>query len=247
MNGRTVKDGSVCDDLERNVTYAGFWVRAAAYVIDNVVVFAGLLIVRLLLSVVLSAVQGTVLGGNILFHYTLKDILLYVCQVLYFILCTYCTGTTLGKRAMNLRVVDADGEGDLSLLNVVYRETVGRFLCSLPAGIGYLIAGLDKEKRGIHDMLCDTRVVYAKKVAVYPVYKPMPGEMPAPEYMTTPWASQSGPYRFAHPEEMQKDTELFEEKHYEENIRNEAGSGTECTGGIQRSIPDEEKFLNREE
>lgn len=145
-------------------TYAGFWVRLAAYVIDSVLVFLGLLIVRLLLSVMMSALQGTVLGGNILFHYTLKDILLYICQVLYFILCTYYTGTTLGKRAMNLRVVNADGSEKLSLPDVVYRETVGRFLCSMTAGIGYLIAGLDPEKRGIHDMLCDTRVVYAVKV-----------------------------------------------------------------------------------
>lgn len=146
------------------VCYAGFWVRLAAYAIDSVLVFLGLLIVRLILSAVMSALQGTVLGGNILFHYTLKDILLYLCQVLYFILCTYYTGTTLGKRAMNLRVVNADEGETLSLLDVIYRETVGRFLCSVIAGIGYLIVGLDPEKRGIHDMLCDTRVVYAVKV-----------------------------------------------------------------------------------
>ena len=49
------------------------------------------------------------------------------------------------------------------MLNVVYRETVGRFLCSLPVNIGYIVAGIDSEKRGFHDMLCDTRVVYQKK------------------------------------------------------------------------------------
>lgn len=149
---------------ETKVIYAGFWVRLAAYAIDSVLIFLGLLIVRLILSAVMSALQGTVLGGNVLFHYTLKDILLYLCQVLYFILCTYYTGTTLGKRALNLRVVNADEGEKLSLLDVIYRETVGRFLCSVTAGIGYLIAGLDPEKRGIHDMLCDTRVVYAVKV-----------------------------------------------------------------------------------
>ena len=149
---------------ETKVIYAGFWVRLAAYAIDSVLIFLGLLIVRLILSAVMSALQGTVLGGNVLFHYTLKDILLYLCRVLYFILCTYYTGTTLGKRALNLRVVNADEGEKLSLLDVIYRETVGRFLCSVTAGIGYLIAGLDPEKRGIHDMLCDTRVVYAVKV-----------------------------------------------------------------------------------
>ena len=114
----------------QEVVYAGFWVRLAAYVIDSLIVFFGLLIVRLFLSGIMSVLSGTWLGGNILFHYTLKDIVLYIFQVLYFILCTYLTGTTLGKRAMNLRVVSAeDGQG-LTLLDVVYRETIGRFLCS---------------------------------------------------------------------------------------------------------------------
>ena len=150
--------------------YAGFWVRLAAYAIDSVIVFFGLLVVRLFLAGVLSVLSGTWLGGNILFHYTLKDILLYVFQVLYFILCTWLTGTTLGKRAMNLRVISACPEEPLGLLDVVYRETIGRFLCSLSVGIGYIMAGVDKEKRGLHDFLCDTRVIYAKKIKVIPVY-----------------------------------------------------------------------------
>lgn len=163
----------------RDTEYAGFWVRLAAYVIDSIIVFFGLLFVRLFLSGIMSVLSDTWIGGNILFHYTLKDILLYGFQVLYFILCTYLTGTTLGKRAMNLRVVSADGQ-KLTILNVVYRETIGRFLCSLSVGIGYIIAGVDREKRGLHDILCDTRVIYAKRVKVIPVYPryqapPMPG------------------------------------------------------------------------
>ncbi|MCI9439683.1 MAG: RDD family protein [Ruminococcus sp.] len=173
----------VCGDI----AYAGFWVRLAAYFLDSVIVFVMLLIVRLMMSGIMSAVRGTVLGGNILFHYTLKDIVLYLGQVLYFILCTRYTGTTIGKKAMNLRVVNADGSTELDFLTVVYRETVGRFLCSLPMCIGYLMAGLDKEKRGIHDMLCDTRVVYAKKVKPYPMYHP-----PVPP-MGAGMSSQTGP------------------------------------------------------
>ena len=158
------------------VSYAGFWVRLAAYCIDSVIVFAGLLFVRLFISGITAALEGTALGGNVLFQYTLKDILLYVFHVLYFILCTYLTGTTLGKRAMNLRVVSVDEGQRLSLLDVVYRETVGRFLCSLSIGIGYIIVGFDREKRGIHD----TRVIYAKKIKVFPVYQ-MPQGYPGPQ------------------------------------------------------------------
>ncbi len=150
----------------KEAEYAGFWVRFSAYMIDCVLVFFALLIIRVIMLGVMSAVKGTVLGGNILFHYNLKDIVLYVLQVLYFILCTYYTGTTLGKKAMNLRVVCADREEELTLLNVIYRETIGRFLSGAIVGAGYIMAGIDGEKRGLHDILCDTRVIYAKKIKV---------------------------------------------------------------------------------
>lgn len=171
----------------RKAEYAGFWVRLAAYCIDSAVVWIGLVFVRLVIGI-LSLSGGMIFRANILFHYTLKDIILYVFQVLYFVIFTYNTGTTLGKKALNLRVMNADGSQKLSLVNVVYRETVGRFLCGLSVGIGYIMAGVDKEKRGIHDMLCDTRVVYAKKIKVYPVYQApqRPGAMPPwnPSVMT---------------------------------------------------------------
>lgn len=152
------------------ITYAGFWTRLAAYMIDSILVFFGLLIVRLVMSGVMALLSDTPLGGNVLFHYTLKDIVLYAGQVLYFILCTFFTGTTVGKRAMNLRVISAKGDEGLVFLTVLYRETVGRFLSVFVLCIGYIMIGIDKEKRGLHDFLCDTRVVYAKKVKIYPVY-----------------------------------------------------------------------------
>ena len=200
----------------RDTEYAGFWVRLAAYVIDSIIVFLGLLFVRLFLSGIMSVLSDTWIGGNILFHYTLKDILLYGFQVLYFILCTYLTGTTLGKRAMNLRVVSADGQ-KLTILNIVYRETIGRFLCSLSVGIGYIIAGVDREKRGLHDILCDTRVIYAKRVKVIPVYpryqappmpgQPMPGQpMPGPGQTVVPPMPGYPPQNTQPPREEQPDT-----------------------------------------
>ena len=90
---------------------------------------------------------------------------------MYFALLTWCTGTTIGKRLMNLRVVPADRNEKLSFVDVLYRETVGRFLCGISIWIGYIIVGIDKEKRGFHDMLCDTRVVYDKKAKMYPEYQ----------------------------------------------------------------------------
>lgn len=160
----------------QNIEYAGFWVRLAAYCIDSVIVFIALLTVR----IGFALAGGTLFSADILFHYTLKDIVLYFLQALYFILCTYLTGTTPGKRLMNLRVICAGESEKLTLLNVVFRETVGRFLCRMTVGIGYIAAGLDGEKRGLHDLICDTRVIYGKKVKIFPVYQVPPGRMPSP-------------------------------------------------------------------
>ena len=154
-----------------NENYAGFWVRLAAYVIDSVIVAIGLLVVRLAWIGIGALISGTILDENVLFHYSLKDIVLYIFKVMYFALLTWCTGTTIGKRLMNLRVVPADRNEKLSFVDVLYRETVGRFLCGISIWIGYIIVGIDKEKRGFHDMLCDTRVVYEKKVKMYPEYQ----------------------------------------------------------------------------
>lgn len=161
-----------------NENYAGFWVRFAAYMIDSVIVATGLLVVRLAWIGIGALISGTILDGNVLFHYSLKDIVLYIFKVMYFILLTWCTGTTIGKRLMNLRVVPADRSEKLSFVDVLYRETIGRFLCGISVWIGYIIVGIDKEKRGFHDMLCDTRVVYEKKVKVYPEYQKNPGTQP---------------------------------------------------------------------
>lgn len=163
----------------KDIEYAGFWVRLAAYCIDSVIVWAGLLFVKLAIGI-FSAFGSSIFDAHLLFRYSLKDIILYIFQVLYFILLTFGTGTTPGKRLMNLRVVNADLSPNLTLVNVVYRETVGRFLCGLSIGIGYIMAGVDREKRGLHDMICDTRVVYSKKIKVLPRYQAMPNYPPIP-------------------------------------------------------------------
>lgn len=154
---------------KEEAAFAGFWVRLAAFAIDSVIVGAALLVVRLGMSGVMALLAGTALGGRLLFSYSPKDIVLYLCGALYPVLCLYYTGTTPGKRLMNLRVVCAGGAERLPLLSVVYRETVGKFLSGFVLGLGYLMIALDKEKRGLHDFLSDTRVIYAKQVKVYAV------------------------------------------------------------------------------
>lgn len=151
------------------VEYAGFWVRLFAYLIDMVIIGIPLLLVRLILWLVTWGLDGTVLTKNLLFQYNLTDIVLYLLCSTYFVSCTYLTGTTVGKKLLNLKVVREDEEEKLELFTVIYRETIGRFLSGIVGNIGYILIGLDKEKRGFHDYLSDTRVIYAKKLKTYEI------------------------------------------------------------------------------
>ena len=69
-------------------------------------------------------------------------------------------GATPGKMALGLKVVRADGSP------VDYARAAGRFfgkmLSGIILGIGYIMAGFDAQKRALHDMICDTRVIKAR-------------------------------------------------------------------------------------
>lgn len=154
--------------------YAGFGPRLVAFGIDCFIVSIAQIILYLFIADISIAAEESKLGSAVIFYYILEDMIMYVPHAVYFVLCTYFTGMTAGKRIMNLRVVNKDGSSKLSLLNVIYRETVGRFLCKMSIGIGYLIAGFEPEKRGLHDILCDTQVICAKKVKIYEEIQKVP-------------------------------------------------------------------------
>ena len=97
----------------QELEFAGFWVRLAAYLIDLGIVWIGLLFVNLVIGI-MSFAGGGLFRTRWLFQYTVKDTILYLLQVAYFILLTYYTETTPGKRLMNLRVVPADEIGRAS-------------------------------------------------------------------------------------------------------------------------------------
>ena len=44
----------------------------------------------------------------------------------------------------------------------------GKWLSSFILGIGYIMAGFDSQKRALHDMICDTRIVWADSMPVNP-------------------------------------------------------------------------------
>lgn len=77
----------------------------------------------------------------------------------YFLFFFTVTGQTIGKRALGLRVVAADG-GKLPLRRAALR-LAGYVLSALPFYYGFLAMLFDKRRRTWHDRLARTLVVYA--------------------------------------------------------------------------------------
>jgi uncharacterized RDD family membrane protein YckC len=66
-------------------------------------------------------------------------------------------GATLGKMACKLKVVTAEGD------RVSYLRAFGRHFAEWLSGmillVGYIMAAFDREKRALHDHICNTRVI----------------------------------------------------------------------------------------
>lgn len=148
---------------------ATFFPRFAAYLID-------LAIVSVVISIVVSPIAfmrmifpDFILFQNVFFAYGIPEILSYLIYKMYFVIFTVTTGTTIGKRAFHLYVVDESGNKP-AFTRLLLREIVGRFLgCFL--FWGYIMCFIDKNHRAFQDYLADTLVIFAKKKKVIPVVK----------------------------------------------------------------------------
>jgi uncharacterized RDD family membrane protein YckC len=143
--------------------YAGFWIRFAAYLIDTIFIALLCLVPAIVFGIFGAAVGGTSKGNEA--AVVLGVILLYAVLIVIVILYQVLTlggrwQATPGKRLLGLYVITLSGEP------VSKWRAIGRYLCysvsAMPLYIGFMIIGWTKEKRGFHDSICDTRVVYGK-------------------------------------------------------------------------------------
>ena len=142
-----------------DLQYAGFFVRLSAYLIDCIIVGIALLFIRIPKFIISMTNPDIFLIKPILFKFSIFDIVIYLCGLMYFVLMTYYCGGTLGKKAFKIKVCKVTDE-KLSLFTVIYRESIGRYLSAIILFIGYIMIGVDSQKRGLHDRLSDTLVVY---------------------------------------------------------------------------------------
>lgn len=76
----------------------------------------------------------------------------------YYVLTTWQSGSTLGKRIMKIKVVTQNGS-KATLTTVLLREVVGKFVSTIVIGLGYLWVLFDAKKQGWHDKIAKTIVV----------------------------------------------------------------------------------------
>jgi len=147
--------------------YAGFWIRFVARVIDGIILVVVGFIINLPLQMALGLGAARVTGDVtaalpvLLGTVGLSLAINLVLQAAYEIYFLSSRGATIGKLALGLRVIRADG-GSLSA-----GVATGRFFAYLldlyfTLFIGFIIAGFDSEKRALHDRICETRVIHAK-------------------------------------------------------------------------------------
>lgn len=150
---------------------AGFVSRLIAFVVDLLLISVASIVAGVSVTLILNFFNLQFLtappAGTETDLLRLVRIILLVAGVIlsfllvngYLILFWLLAGQTPGKAFMGLRVVSLDGRP----LNVgqAARRLVGYWLAALPLFAGFLWVLVDDERRGWHDKLARTRVIYA--------------------------------------------------------------------------------------
>ena len=149
----------------RAMIYGGFWIRVGAALIDGIILgvvngilqfaFVGRLITMPGIqpgappSAEMLGSMFAMIGWLVLLNTAIN-----ACYEGFFVA---KVGATPGKMVAGLKVVRPDGSP--VALGRSFGRHFAKMLSSLILAIGYIMVGFDEEKRGLHDMICDTRVM----------------------------------------------------------------------------------------
>ena len=155
-----------------NTTYAGFWLRLAAYLIDYIIIYT----VQSFVFVPVLGLMGISFASKMDNVENMSDaetmgmamsfaaimgataLLTTIIAILYWSLMESSKyQATLGKMALGLRVSDVDGK-NLDFVKSLIRN-VCKIISGMIFGIGYIMAGFTEKKQGLHDMIAGTLVV----------------------------------------------------------------------------------------
>ena len=125
------------------VKYMGFWIRLGAAIIDGIVISLVSSLVSFVLFRFIFGIPGV------------SEILLLW---LYYWLFTGLKGQTLGKMAVGIKVVNAEGSVP-GLGSAALREVLGKTVSLIALCLGFLWVIWDERKQGWHDKIAKTYVL----------------------------------------------------------------------------------------
>ena len=148
--------------------YAGFWIRVVGWLVDAIIlgVVGGIVQVTLVGSLITipQPQPGVVpdIGslGPIMGRLGLASLLNIAIAACYEAFFVANLSATPGKLVIGVRVVRPDGS--LVDLGRAFGRYFAKLLSFFILCIGFIMVGFDSEKRGLHDMICDTRVVKSR-------------------------------------------------------------------------------------
>lgn len=141
-----------------------FWLRAIAYIMDTLVVVLPLVFLWAILGQPLPESSGT-LSEQISEQLTNPtpgferlQILVLVTTLIYDTALITLWATTLGKRAFGMYVVRTDGSR-IGPGRALLRHVLTAASANLTFGFIFLVAAFRADRRGVHDLICDTVVI----------------------------------------------------------------------------------------
>lgn len=144
-------------DEEPRLEYASFWARVGAMLIDYIILGIATSLIGLSTVYLFTDIKP---GHSVEYYGKLVGIYLFrtTLYYLYFaIMESSSLGATLGKRALNIRVTDIDGN------RISFIKATGRYFAKIISAIilfiGYIMVAFDDRKQGLHDRLAGTLVV----------------------------------------------------------------------------------------
>ena len=135
---------------------AGFWTRAGAKILDGLIL--GVVFLPPFFYFGFKAASQRQQFSRFQVLQLFFELLYMAANIGYQVFFLGKYGATLGKMACGLRVVTAEGG------KIGYARATGRAFAEMLSGmicyIGYIIVAFDDQKRGLHDHICNTRVVF---------------------------------------------------------------------------------------
>lgn len=155
--------------LGTDLRYAGFWIRVGAKLIDGILLsivngviamffFGSIFSIMMDPAAVQRLEQDPQALMALMAPFAAFAAVSFLMQIAYNALLTGMWGGTLGKLAVGIKVVVADGSP------ISMGRAIGRALADLLnafCALTYLLPAFDEpQKRGLHDHICGTRVIY---------------------------------------------------------------------------------------